>query len=198
MLKDQHLFSVKEVISSHKFRSDTMTTDASKYDAFDTDDFYMKRLVVKSRLTEKMKDAFCTRFDHDPHFYDYPGPVVFVMALDICNASQSFDIEGLQAKMDELKLEDYPGEYITACAAIAQKQFKVIQSGYAPPFHSGSKLLLKFCNTACAKFNRQAYAMLYLVKKFESNFKLADPKSVTTHVDYRKYGPIPLIAWLQK
>jgi hypothetical protein len=40
--------------------------------------------------------------------------------------------------------------------------------------------------------------MIDLVKKFESNFKLADPKSVTNHVDYRKYGHIPLIAWLQK
>jgi hypothetical protein len=40
--------------------------------------------------------------------------------------------------------------------------------------------------------------MLYLVKKFERNFNFDDPKSATTHVDYRKYGPIPLMAWLQK
>jgi hypothetical protein len=127
MLKDQHLFSVEDVISSHKFCSDSLTTDASKYDAFVTDDFDMTRLVVESRLTEKMKDAICTSYYHDPDFYDYPGPVVFMMALDICNASQSFDIEGAQAKMDELKLEDYPGEDVTSCAAFAQKKFKVIQ-----------------------------------------------------------------------
>jgi hypothetical protein len=100
--------------------------------------------------------------------------------------------------MDELKLEDYPGEDVTACAAFAKKQFKVIQSGYAPPFRSGSKLLLKFCNTECEKFNRKAYTMLDMVKKFEINFILSDTKSVTTHVDYRKYGPILLIPWLQK
>jgi hypothetical protein len=46
------------------------------------------------------------------------------MALDICNASQSFDIDGAQTKLDELKLENYPGEDITACAAYAQEQFK--------------------------------------------------------------------------
>jgi hypothetical protein len=46
--------------------------DASKYDAFETDDFDMMSLVVKSRLTEKMKDAICTCFYHDPDFYDYP------------------------------------------------------------------------------------------------------------------------------
>jgi hypothetical protein len=68
--------------------------------------------------------------------------------------------------MDELKLEDYPGEDVTACAAFAKKQFKVIQSGYAPPFRSGSKLMLKFCNMECEQFNRQAYAMLG--KKFQT------------------------------
>jgi hypothetical protein len=97
MLKDQHLFSVEAVISSHKFRSDTMTLDASKYAAFETDDFDMTRLVVEPRLTEKMKDAIHTRFHHDPDFYDYSGPVL-MMSLDICNASQSFDIEGAQEK----------------------------------------------------------------------------------------------------
>jgi hypothetical protein len=97
-----------------------------------------------------------------------------------------------------LKLEDYPVEDVKACPSFAQKQFKIIQSRYAPPFHSGSKLLLKFCITEYEQFNRQAYAMLDLVKNFERNFKLADPKYVTTRVDYRKYGPIPLITWLQK
>jgi hypothetical protein len=29
-----------------------------------------------------------------------------MMALDICNASQSFDIDGAQTKLDELKLEN--------------------------------------------------------------------------------------------
>jgi hypothetical protein len=100
MLQYQRLLSVEEVISSHKFHSETMTMDASKYDEFEMDDFDMTRLVVVSRLTKKMKDASRICFDHDPHFYYYPG--------------------------------------------------------------------------------------------------LADPNSVTAHVDYRKYGPIPLIAWLQK
>jgi hypothetical protein len=61
-----------------------------------------------------------------------------MMALDICNASQSFEIDGSQTKLDELKLENYTGEDITACAAYAQKQFKIVQSGHAPPVRSGS------------------------------------------------------------
>jgi hypothetical protein len=149
---------------------------------------------VESILTKKMKDTICNCYDHDPNFYHYPGPVVFTMALDICNVSQSFNIEGAQSKMDGLKLEDFPGEDVTVCVAFSQKQFKDIQIDYAPPFRHGFKFLLKFCNTECEKFNRQAYAMIYLVKKFKSNFKLADPKYVTAHADYRKYDPIPLIA----
>jgi hypothetical protein len=120
------------------------------------------------------------------------------MALDICNASQSFDIDGAQTTLDELKLENYPGEEITVWAAYAQKQFKSVQSGDAPPVRFGSKLLLNFCATECEQFNRQVYAMLDLVKKFENKYKLADPKSITTHQDYSIYGPIALIAWLQR
>jgi hypothetical protein len=60
----------------------------------------MAILVVESRLTEKIRDAIRTRYDHDPAFCDYPGPVLFMMALDICNVSQSFDIDGAQQKLD--------------------------------------------------------------------------------------------------
>jgi hypothetical protein len=157
LLRSPHLFIVEDVIDSHMMRLDTNSTDASKYDSFERDDIDMTRLAVESRLTEKIRDAICTRYDHDPAFYDYPGPVLFVMALDICNASHYFDIDGAQTKVDELKLENYPGEDITACAAYAQKQFKIVQSGYAPPVRSGSKLLLKFSSTECEKFNRQVY-----------------------------------------
>jgi hypothetical protein len=92
------------VIASHVLRIDSHLTDASKYDDFERDDIDMSRLVVESRLTEKMKDAIDTKFDHDPDFCDCPGPVVFMMALDVCNASQSFAIDWAQEK-----LENYPG-----------------------------------------------------------------------------------------
>jgi hypothetical protein len=130
-----------------------------------------------------MCGAVYTRYDHDQLFCGYPGPVIFVMALDICSASQSYDMEGARKKVDELILDSYPGDDMMACAEFAQKQFKVVQSGYAPPFRSGSKLLLKICGTECGQFNRQVYAKLDLVKKFENQYKLADPKSITTNND---------------
>jgi hypothetical protein len=198
LLRSPQLFTVEDVIDSHVMRLDSNSTEASKYDEFERDDFDITRMAVKSRLTEKIKDDIRTRYDHDPALYDYPGPALFMMVLDTCNASHSFDSDGAHAKLDELKLENYPGEDIMACAAYAQKQFQIMQSGYAPPVRSGSKLLLKFCTTEYEQFNRQVYTMLDLVKKFEDKYKLADPKSITTHQDYSKYGPIALIAWLQR
>jgi hypothetical protein len=88
----------------------------------------MTRLTVESRLTKNIRDAIRTRYDHDPALYNYPGPVLFMVALDICNALQSFDIDGAHTKLDEFTLKNYPGEDITACAAYAQKQFKIFQS----------------------------------------------------------------------
>jgi hypothetical protein len=193
-----HMFSVNDVIDSHKHRMNSVTTDASKCDLYERDEIDLTRLAVESRLTQKMRDAIRTRYDHDPLFYDYPWPVIFMMALAICNASQSYYIEGAQKNLDELTLDSYAVEDVTACTAFAQKQFKVVQTGYTPPFRSGSKLLLKFCGTECEQFNRQVYAKLDLVKKFENKYKLADPKSITTNTYYNTYGPIALIASLQE
>jgi hypothetical protein len=99
--RNLHMLSVNDVIDSHKHRMNAATTDASKYDLYKRDEIDLTRLVVESRLTEKMHDATRTRYDHDPLFYDFPGPVIFMMALSICNASQSYDIEGAQNKLDE-------------------------------------------------------------------------------------------------
>jgi hypothetical protein len=97
LLRSPHLFTVEDVINSHMMRLDSNSTEASKYDEFERDDIHMTRLAVESLLTEKIKDAIRTRYDHDPAFYNYPGPVLFIMALDICNASQSSDIDWAQS-----------------------------------------------------------------------------------------------------
>jgi hypothetical protein len=100
---------MEDVSDSHVMRLDSNSTEASKYDEFERDDIDMTRLAVESQLTEQIKDAIRTRYDHDPAFYDYPGSVLFMMVLDICNASQSFEIDGAQEKVGELKIENYPG-----------------------------------------------------------------------------------------
>jgi hypothetical protein len=49
------------------------------------------------------------RLDHHDNSIDYIRGVVFVMALEICKASVSFDIEGAQEKVKALALDDFPG-----------------------------------------------------------------------------------------
>jgi hypothetical protein len=145
-----------------------------------------------------VREKIRIRYDHLVNFYDLPGPAIFAMAMDICNASQSFDIEGAQEKYDALKLEDFPDEDVMACSAAAQKHVKVLQSGYAPPYRTGSKLLSKFTKSSCEEFNRKAFAKLDLVKKMESTYKLSDPKLIPADTNYPELEPIGIVAWVQR
>jgi hypothetical protein len=78
------------------------------------------------------------------------------MALVVCNASINFDIEGAQDTLDELTVNDFLGENLTEFVSTAQKYVNVMQSGYALPIWTGSKLLMKCPKTECKLFNRKA------------------------------------------
>jgi hypothetical protein len=67
------------------------------YEEIERDDFELSRLVVESLLSEEIRDKMRVRYDHELKFWDYPGGVLVMMALQISNASVSFDIEGAQA-----------------------------------------------------------------------------------------------------
>jgi hypothetical protein len=108
MNRNLHMFMVNDAIESHNHRMYSNTMDARKYDLYERENIDLTQLVVKSRLTKKMREAIRTRFDHDPQLYDYLGSVAFMAALDICNASYSYDIEGAQKKLDDVTLEAYP------------------------------------------------------------------------------------------
>jgi hypothetical protein len=196
LLAHHHFFSVDDVLTNI---SDGETAqDNSKYDAYEEDEFFLSRLLVESKLGEPLREKIRVRYDHRTDFFDLPGPALFFMALDICNASQSFDIEGAQDKFDELALVDFAGEDVTGCTAAAQKYIKVLQSGYAPPCKTGSKLLKNLASTSSEEFNRKVYAKLDLVKMMEGRYKLTDPKLITQDGDYTILGPIGLIAWAQQ
>jgi hypothetical protein len=74
------------------------------------------------------------RFDHHDEFLDFHGGVLSLMALDVCNASVSFYIEGDQDKLDGLTLNDFPGESLTDFVATAQKYVKIMQGAMHFPF----------------------------------------------------------------
>jgi hypothetical protein len=117
LLDNNHLFTVMDVLTSTEAREDA--TDGSEYDVYEKDDFRLFCLLVESKLGEPLREKIHIRYDHLANLYDLPGPAIFAMAMDICNASQSFDIEGAQEKSDELKLEDFQREDVTSCTAAA-------------------------------------------------------------------------------
>jgi hypothetical protein len=120
------------------------------------------------------------------------------MALDVCNASVSFDIEGAQDKLDGLTLNDFTGENLTDFVVTAHKYVNIMQGGYAFPMRVGSKLLMKCTKTECEFFNRKAFDFLDRVKRMEYGYKLSDPTSMTQHTAYTTLGPIGIITWVQR
>jgi hypothetical protein len=195
-LANHHMFTVTEVLASITSRE--TATDDSKYDEYEEDDIGLSRLLVESKLGEPLREKIRVRYDHLTSFHDLPGPALFIMALDICNVSQSFDIEGAQDKFDELTLDDFEGEDVTACTTMAHKFVKILQSGYAPPNKTGSKLLKKLTITSCEEFNRKVFTHLDRVKAMEKRYQLADPNMITQDIEYHVLGPIGLIAWAQE
>jgi len=64
-----------------------------------------------STLTAKLRICF----GHMKKFKAFPGPVVFLMALDICHVSVAQDIEGAKTSLYLLSLLSYHGENVTDC-----------------------------------------------------------------------------------
>ena len=65
------------------------------YDDYEFDDFGLSRLVVESLLSPLLLEQIITKFGNDGLFETYPGEILFMMALDTCNASVQRDIAGL-------------------------------------------------------------------------------------------------------
>lgn len=196
LLDHLHEFTVDEVIKSSMDRITSTGTDG--YDPYELDEIETSRLVVESLLSSTMSESIQTRFDHDNDFFDYPGNVILMMVLEVCNASVSYDIEGAQEKFEALTLDTFQGEDISALGAEAQKQVKIMQTGYALPIRTGSKFLNKITSTSSERMNRKVYALYDDVKTMEDRYKLSDPRALSRDKDYASLGPIGLIAWSQK
>ena len=96
------------------------------YDDYKFDDFGLSRLVVESLLSIDLMDKVATKFGNDPEFETYPSKVLFLMALDVCNASVQRDVVGAQTKFDALALDSYPGENVTELATEALRLIHIL------------------------------------------------------------------------
>jgi len=55
--------------------------------------------LVESCLSNALAAMFRIRYGYMKKFKAFPGPVVFLMALDICHASVAYDIKGAKTTL---------------------------------------------------------------------------------------------------
>ena len=106
------------------------------YDEYEFNDFGLSRLVVESQLSPSLLERINTRFGNDEVFETYPGKVLFVMALDTCNASVQRDIAGAQTRYDQLTLYSYPRENVTELATELLRLIPILSNPYTLPSQS--------------------------------------------------------------
>jgi hypothetical protein len=160
LLTNYHQFTVEDALQSYEDRTLTGGTTADVFEYIEIDDMEMSTLVVESLLTDGIHEKMRIRFDHHEAFLDFHGGVLFVMVLDVCNVSVSFDIEGAQDKLDGLTLNELPGYNLTDFVATVQKYVNIMQGGCALPIYVGSELLMKCRKTECEFFNWKAFDFL--------------------------------------
>ena len=209
-----HKFTVEEIIAQFELRCEEPDpdfdpdtgdeTETSKqlrfetYDEYEFDEFGLSRLVVESLISSSLMERIITKFGNDEMFETYPGQILFMMALDTCNASVQRDIAGAQTKYDNLSLDSYPGEDITELATEALRLLHILAGSYALPLNLGSKLLKKVTSTSSEFFNRKMYVLLDAAWTLETRYRLLDPRTMGDDPDYTKYGPYAICASLQE
>ena len=198
LFDNSHRFTLEAVIAEHERRSSADNTGYEQYDQYEFDEIELSRLVVLSLISDTFLDTIRVRFSHLDNYDSLPGSALFMMALEACNASISHDVDGARQKLDEMTLDSYPGEDITALATDAQKYIKIMQGDYALPVTTGSRLIKKLTRTSSEFFNRKMFALLDDVKIMELKYKLSDPRQLLKDSDYNKYGPLGIIATLQQ
>ena len=125
-----------------------------------------------------------------------PGQILFMMALDTCNASVQRDITGAQTTFNNLTLDIYPGKDITKLATEALRLLHILSVSYVLPLNLGSKLLKKVTNTSSKIFNRKMYPLLDAARTLESRYRLQDPITMCDDPEYTKYGTYAICASL--
>ena len=167
------------------------------YDEYEFNDIGLSRLVVESMLTPSLQERMFTKFGND-NYETYTGQILFMMALDTCNASVQRDIEGAQTKFDNLNLDTYPGEDITELATEALRLINILSGSYALPINLGSKLIKKVTGTSSEFFNRKMYALLDSARTLETSYHLKDPVTMGDDPAYTSVGPYAICAALQE
>ena len=214
LFEHYHKLTVEEVIEQYELRCDEpapendpvtlQETETSKqlrfeaYDDYEFDDFGLSRLVVESLISPDLLERITTKYGNDQLYESYPGQVLFMMALDTCNASVQRDIAGAQVRYDKLTLDSYPGENVTELATEALRLIHILAGSYALPLTLGTTLIKKVTNTSSEFFNRKMFMLLDEARTLESKYKLLDPAAMGKDALFTTYGPYAICAALQE
>ena len=217
IVEEPHAFDVNTVLEEHLSRmlepdpimsTDAggveVETDASKlarfrcYDSFESFDIHLSRLAIKSLISLSVQARVDVRFNHFDSYAELPGQVFLMMVLEVCNVSAASDIAGASELLLNMKLANYPGENIETYSSDALRYIKIMQSAYALPYATGSKILFKVSGTESELFNRKIFAKYDEVQAMEDKYELKDPKLLTADPNYPTLGPIPCCAYLQE
>ena len=214
LFEHYHKFTVEEIIDQYELRCsepppelDPTTGDEieesrqlqfESYDEYEFNDIGLSRLVVESMLTPSLQERMFTKFGNNDNYETYPGQILFMMALDTCNASVQRDIAGAQTKFDNSSLDAYPGEDITELATEALRLINILSGSYALPINLGSKLIKKVTGTSSEFFNRKMYALLDSTRTLETSYRLKDPVPMGDDPAYTNVGPYAICAALQE
>ena len=213
--ENPHLSTVQQVIDHHVSRLseplaviDTTSNEETAqsvlnrfkaYDKFERFDISMTRHIVSSLLSHDIQSTIRIKYGHLPNFKTLPGQVIMKMALDVSNASAVEDIEGAITNFAALKLATYPGENIVDFATEALRLIKIMNTGYALPYKTGSLLLSKVENTSSSYFNNKVMTYQDTVKAMERFIgPIKNPALMKHHGDYAQFGPMALCAKLQE
>ena len=196
LFDNSHRFKLDTVVAEHKRRLEKRT-DFETYDEIERDEVELSRTVVESLLTETFQEKIEIQFSHREDFEFLPGSCLFMMALETCNASAFYDVEGARKKLESLELSSYPGENVTEFASEAQRLIKIMQSAYSMPVNTGSQMIHKVTKTSSELFNRKMWTLLDSAMLLEMEYEMSDHKLFVKDKDYDKYGPLAIVATMQ-
>ena len=196
LFDNAHRFKLDTVVAEHKRRLEKRT-DFETYDEIERDEVELSRTVVESLLTETFQEKIEIRFSHREDFEFLPGSCLFMMALETCNASAFYDVEGARKKLELLELNSYPGENVTEFASEAQRLIKIMQSAYSMPVNTGSQMIHKVTKRSSELFNRKMWTLLDSAMLLEMEYEMSDHKLFVKDKDYDKYGPLAIVATMQ-
>jgi hypothetical protein len=112
LFEQSHNFTINAVVKEFIARKDE-SLHKGAFDDYELDEIVMSRLVVESLLTATFYEKIVIRFGQRENFKDLPGSCLFLMALETCNASVSYDVDKAETDFLALTLDTFPGENIS-------------------------------------------------------------------------------------